>query len=246
MFKSGKLWLLLAALILLLLAIWQLPVADWLQLAVRWIDAHPGWAWIAFIALYIVVSVLLVPASLLTLAGGALFGLLEGLVVVSVASVCAAVVAFLIGRGFARDHAQRLVGQMPRFMALDKAIGERGFLVVLLTRLSPVFPFGLQNYAYSVTVVKLRDYTLASWIGMIPGTIMYVYFGSVARSLAAVFSGEVEAGSAGRIFFVIGLIATVVVTVLVTRMATRILKQDILHEPEQNPTQPADQEADHE
>jgi len=242
MFKSRKLWLLLAAVALLLLAVWQLPVAAWLQLAVSWIEAHPGWSWFAFIALYIVVGVLLVPASLLTLAAGALFGLLQGVIMVSLASVLAAVVAFVIGRGFARRHAQRLVAQMPRFQALDKAIGERGFLVVLLTRLSPVFPFGLQNYAYSVTAVKLRDYTLASWLGMIPGTIMYVYFGSVARSLAAVFSGEVEAGSAGRIFFVVGLIATVVVTVVVTRMATRILKQDILHESEQ----PAAQSQSHE
>lgn len=240
MFKSRKLWLLLAAVALLLLLIWLLPVAAWLQLAVRWIEAHPGWSWFAFIALYIVVAVLLLPASLLTLAAGALFGLLHGVIIVSIASVLAAVVAFLIGRDFARDHAQRLVGQMPKFMALDRAIAERGFLVVLLTRLSPVFPFGLQNYAYSVTAVTLRDYTLASWIGMIPGTIMYVYFGSVAHSLAAIFSGEVEVGSAGRIFFVIGLIATVVVTVLVTRMATRILKQDILDEPEQQPGQQAD------
>lgn len=243
MFKSRKLWLLLAAVAMLLLLMWQLPMADWLQLAVSWIETHPGWSWFAFIALYVVVGVLLVPASLLTLAAGALFGLLQGVIMVSVASVIAAVVAFLIGRGFARHHARRLVGQMPKFMALDKAIGERGFLVVLLTRLSPVFPFGLQNYAYSVTAVKLRDYALASWIGMIPATIMYVYFGSVARSLAAIFSGEVEAGSAGRIFFVVGLVATVVVTVLVTRMATRILKQDILHEPV---PQQSIEETDHE
>ncbi len=233
MFKSVQLWLLLAALVVLLLAFWQLPVADWLQLAVDWIETHPGWSWLAFIMLYIVVGVLLAPASLLTMAAGALFGLLQGVVVVSLASVAAALVAFLIGRGLAREHALKLVQKMPKFMALDRAIAQNGFLVVLLTRLSPVFPFGLQNYAYSVTAVKLRDYVLASWIGMIPGTIMYVYFGSVARSLAAIFSGEVEAGGAGRIFFVIGLIATVLVTVLVTRMATRILQQDMLHEPEQ-------------
>ncbi|MDA3932783.1 MAG: TVP38/TMEM64 family protein [Gammaproteobacteria bacterium] len=234
MYKSNKLWLVLLALALLLLAVWQLPVKHWLELAIAWIELHPGWSWLAYIALYIVVSVLLVPASLLTLAAGALFGLLQGVIVVSLASVAAAVVAFLIGRGFAREHALKLVQKMPKFLALDRAIAEKGFLVVLLTRLSPVFPFGLQNYAYSVTAVKLRDYTLASWIGMIPGTIMYVYFGSLARSLAAIFNGEVEVGSAGRLFFIIGLIATVVVTVLVTRMATRILKQDLLHEPEPN------------
>jgi uncharacterized membrane protein YdjX (TVP38/TMEM64 family) len=211
----------------LAVAVFTLPVADALAWLLEWIDGHRRSAWAVYVAVYVAACVLLVPGSILTLAAGALFGLLQGTILVSVASVTGATAAFLIGRTMARDWVSHKVESMRRFRALDRALAHGGFTVVLLTRLSPLIPFNLLNYAYGLTAVKLRDYVLASWIGMLPATVLYVYVGSAAASIAKIARGEVEAGMAGRIFFVIGLAATVAVTVLVTRLASRTLEREL-------------------
>jgi uncharacterized membrane protein YdjX (TVP38/TMEM64 family) len=96
---------------------------------------------------------------------------------------------------------------------------------VFLTRLSPVLPFNLLNYAFGLTAVPLRTYVLASWIGMLPGTIMYVYLGSAAKSVADLLSGKTPRSTGEPILFVLGLAATVAATVLVTRRARRALTE---------------------
>ncbi len=225
--KNKKLLIFIVILISLLTAFFLLPVSEWLQAAVTWIQANPGISWLVFIVLYVTATVSLFPAVVLTLAAGAIFGVVKGSILVSVASITGAALAFVIGRTVAREQAQRFVARMPKFMALDKAIEKKGFIVVLLTRLSPLFPFVLQNYAYSVTSINFRNYFIASWIGMLPGTVMYVYFGSLATNLAAVFSGDIEQGNAGMALFLVGLAATVAVTVLVTKVASKALKEEI-------------------
>jgi uncharacterized membrane protein YdjX (TVP38/TMEM64 family) len=113
------------------------------------------------------------------------------------------------------------------FAALDQAVAAGGFKIVLLTRLSPLFPFTLLNYALGLTKVRFLDYVLASWIGMLPGTVMYVYLGSTVTELADVAAGNVEGGSARLVLFLVGLAATVAVTVYVTRLARLALRQAI-------------------
>ena len=113
---------------------------------------------------------------------------------------------------------------IPKFAAIDEAVGKEGFKIVLLLRLSPVFPFNLLNYALGLTRVSFRNYALASLIGMLPGILMYVYFGSAARSLAEVTAGKVQGGIAGQIFFWAGLVATIAVALFVTRIARKSLK----------------------
>jgi uncharacterized membrane protein YdjX (TVP38/TMEM64 family) len=122
---------------------------------------------------------------------------------------------------------ERKVAGNARFAALDKAVGVQGFKIVLLTRLSPVFPFNLQNYGYGLTRVRFLHYAVASWIGMVPGTVMFVYFGAAAGSLAEVAAGKVEGGFAQRIFFFIGLAVTVAVAAVVTRIARQALREAI-------------------
>ena len=219
--------ILAVALIILLAGAFLLPTTQWLGQLLEWIDAHREIAWLAFIGSYVVACVLLLPGVILTVAAGALFGLVQGVILVSVASVAGATAAFVIGRTFARDWARGKVQSLPRFAALDRAVEQRGFLIVLLTRLSPLFPFNLLNYAYGVTSVGLRDYVVASWIGMLPGTVLYVYLGSVAGSLAQVARGEIDAGSGGRILFIVGLAATVAIAIVVTRLARRALDREL-------------------
>ena len=133
------------ALIGLVIAAFTLPIVDWLAAFFAWVQANPAIAWAVFIVFYVGAVVLMLPGSILTLAAGYLFGLGYGFVIVSFASTVGATCAFLVGRFFARAWVAGKLSAMPRFSALDRAVGARGALVVLLTRLSPAFPFTLLN-----------------------------------------------------------------------------------------------------
>ncbi len=180
-----------------------------------------GLVWLALA--YIPASVLFFPAALLTLAGGFTFGFAKTLIAVSLGSTIGATTAFLAGRTLLRGLIEHKVASDVRFRVLDAAVAEQGFKIVMLTRLSPVLPFNLLNYAFGLTKVRLRDFVLASWIGMFPGTVLYVSIGSAAKSLNDILAGRSEGGIAQRVLFGLGLIATLVVTVLMARIARKAL-----------------------
>jgi uncharacterized membrane protein YdjX (TVP38/TMEM64 family) len=173
---------------------------------------------------YVPAALLFLPGSILTLGAGFAFGVAAGTASVSIGSTAGAALAFLSGRTLARSFIESKVSGNPKFLAIDRAVGREGFKIVLLTRLSPVFPFNLLNYAFGLTKVSFRDYVLASWIGMLPGTLMYVYLGSAVKSLAELAAGNVEGGLGQKALFAVGLVATVVVTTFVTRIAKRALE----------------------
>ena len=110
---------------------------------------------------------------------------------------------------------------------LEWVLGCEGWKIVGLTRLSPVFPFNLLNYAFGITRVRLRDYVLASWIGMMPGTAMYAYLGSLVGDVATLGAGRGARSPAEWSLCVIGLLATVAVTVYVTRLARAALARRV-------------------
>ncbi|MFH1723077.1 MAG: TVP38/TMEM64 family protein [Elusimicrobiota bacterium] len=198
-----------------------------LREALAWIDALGAMAPVAFAAAYILATVLFLPGSVLTLGAGLLFGVVRGSVLVSVASTLGATAAFLIGRYLARGWVSGKIAGKAGFRAIDAAVAEEGFKIVGLTRLSPVFPFNLLNYAFGLTKVSLRDYFFGSWLGMIPGTVMYVYIGSLAGDLAALGAGGRARVPEEWAFYGAGLLATVVVTVSVTRIARKALAKRI-------------------
>ena len=226
--SSGRRWLLLvlgaAALIALGAA---LDVRSLLRETLDRISGLGPWEPAAFILLYIAACVLFLPGSVLTLGAGALFGVVRGAVYVSVASTAGATCAFLIGRYLARDWIAAKLRDRPAFRPIDEAVAREGWKIVGLTRLSPVFPFNLLNYAFGLTQVSLRDYVLASWIGMMPGTVLYVYLGSLAGSLATIGQGHRARTPAEWALYLIGLAATLAVTVYVTRLARRALQKRI-------------------
>ena len=191
--------------------------------ALDWISGLGPTGPLVFVLLYILACVLLLPGSLLTLGAGVVFGVIEGSVVVSVGSTLGATCAFLVGRYLARDWVGAKIAGNDKFKAIDEAVAVEGWKIVGLTRLSPIFPFNLLNYAFGLTQVKLKHYLIASWLGMMPGTIMYVYIGSLAGDLASLGSGERTRGTGEWILYGIGLAATVVVTVFVTRIAKKAL-----------------------
>jgi len=188
-----------------------------------WVHALGWWGPVIFIAGYVVATVAMVPGSVLTLAAGAVFGIGWGFVWVLIAATLGAIAAFLIGRYAARGLVERRLSD-PRFERIDRAIGEHGFKIVALLRLSPAFPFNVLNYGLGLTRVRLRHFALACF-AMAPGTLLYVYYGALAGDLAAAAAGEIERGVEQWIFLGIGLAATVMVTVVVTRIARRALRE---------------------
>ncbi|TMA54005.1 MAG: TVP38/TMEM64 family protein [Deltaproteobacteria bacterium] len=183
------------------------------------------WGPIVFVLGYAAATVAFVPGSVLTLAAGAIFGLAKGTVYVLVAATLGSSIAFLVGRYLARGAVERRVRSNPRFAAIDRAVAAEGRRFVFLLRLSPVVPFNVLNYALGLTSVRFGDYLVAS-LGMIPGTLLYVYYGKLAGDLATVAGGAgVEKGAGYWAVLILGLVATVGVTMLVTRASRRALHQ---------------------
>jgi uncharacterized membrane protein YdjX (TVP38/TMEM64 family) len=202
---------------------------------ILWVENLGIFAPIVFIVIYNLATLLFVPGSLLTLKGGCLFGLVLGSIYVTIAATLGAIFAFLIGRYLSQDWVCRKMENHPSFKAMNEAVKKDGWKIVLLTRLSPLFPFNLLNYAFGVTQVSLKDYILGS-LGMIPATIMYVYIGSLATDLATLnLSNQPstqETQIAQWILRGVGLIATVAVTVYVTRLAKKALDKSGVTEKE--------------
>ncbi|MFM6195251.1 MAG: TVP38/TMEM64 family protein [Planktothrix sp.] len=192
-----------------------------------WVEHLGFWAPLAFIIIYNLATILFIPGSLLTLGAGIIFGVIWGSIYVSIGSVMGATFAFLIGRYFTRDWVARKLENYENFQAIDQAVGEEGWKIVGLTRLSPIFPFNLLNYAFGLTNVSLKDYFLASWIGMLPGTILYVYVGSLVGSLAQLGTAERSRTLIEWLLYGIGLMATLIVTLYITRIAQNALNQKI-------------------
>ena len=180
-----------------------------------------------FIAVYAVATVLLAPGSILTIGAGFAFGLWKGFLAVSVGATLGASLAFLIARFIARDKIAAIAKRNEKFRKIDNAIGKQGAKLIFLLRLSPLIPFNLSNYFYGLTAVKFWPYVFASWIGMIPGTFLYVYIGVTGKAavITAAGGGGAKHGWQYWTFLGIGLAATVVVTIWVTKIARDALRK---------------------
>src|SRR3984893_11442759 len=189
----------------------------------EWVRGAGLWGALLFGLAYIPAAVLFVPASVLTLGAGFVFRVAKGTVIVSLGSTAGAAAAFMVARTVGRDWVVGRMAGHPAFDAIGRAVESQAFKVVLLARLSPLFPFNLLNYAFGLSSVPFKTYVLASWIGMLPGTLMYIYLGSAAQTVAALLAGELRCTPARQALFAAGLVATVAVTTIVTRAARRAL-----------------------
>lgn len=200
-------------------------VGGQLPAAVSWVQSLGAWGPVAFIVLYILAILLFVPGSILTLAGGALFGVGFGTLYVFVAAVLGSCLAFLIARYGGRHFVERRLGSNPRFDAVARAVAQNGLKITFLLRLSPAFPFSLMNYALGLTRVRFQDYALAS-VGMIPATVLYVYSGRLIGDVAALAGGAApQYGTSQYVLLAVGLMATLAVAIMVTRIARRALAE---------------------
>ena len=202
-------------------------IAEIFQQMLSWIEDWGYWGVIIFILMYVSTTIFLIPGVILTLGAGFIFGVVKGTILVSIASTLGATAAFLIGRYFATIWVMQQIESQPKFKAINEAVAKNGWKIVGLTRLSPIFPFIFLNYAFSVTQVSLKDYILASWIGMMPGTLLYVYCGSLAKNLASL-NASIEVPIWLQL---LGFIATISVTVYITKIAQKALENQIEKQP---------------
>lgn len=216
----------IAAVLIVLVALLGKEAFPYLRWFAEWVEGLGFWAPVAYIAGYTILTVAMVPGSPLTIAAGAIFGLAWGTAYALIGATTGACAAFLISRYVARGTIERRLEGNARFAAVDRAIADRGFFIVVLLRLSPVFPFNLINYGLGLTKVPFPHYAAAS-IAMLPGSLLYVYIGFAAGSVAAALSGEAERdwGPSDIVLLVLGLLATILVTAWVTRLARRALKE---------------------
>lgn len=189
-----------------------------------WISGQGIRGALIFALLYVIATVFFIPGSVLTLGAGFVFGVVGGTVIVSIASTIGAFAAFMLGRYVARGWVSQKVSGNRQFGAIDEAVGREGWKIVLLTRLSPVFPFNLLNYSYGLTAIPGAAYVLASWIGMLPGTVMYVYLGSLTAGIATLGTVDPQRGPLQWTLYGVGFVATIAVTIFVTRLAQQALR----------------------
>lgn len=197
-----------------------LPVKDWSDSFQSWIENLGAWGVLIFGVVYIVATVFLVPVSVLTIIAGLAFGLAIGFPLVLVSATIGATFAFLVARYLLHKRIESLIARRPNFKAVNAAVSEEGWKIVGLLRLSPLVPFSLQNYFYGITDLKLAQYVPATFVGIMPGTLLYVYLGAAGKAA----SGE-GASPLQWTFFAVGLVATGVVAVFITRKARQKLKQ---------------------
>ena len=223
----GRLVALIVIVIALFLVMKFLPVQQWLRTFSDWVGQMGVTGIFIFIGVYVVATVLLAPGAILTIGAGFAFGLSKGFLAVSAGSTLGAALAFLVARFIAREKVEATAKGNEKFREIDKAIGKQGAKLIFLLRLSPLIPFNLSNYFYGLTGVKFWPYVLASWIGMMPGTLLYVYIGVAGKAAVSATAGAEAARHSWEYWALtsIGLVATIIVTIWVTKIARDALKE---------------------
>jgi len=214
--RTTKIGVLALAAVLLIFMWSLLPVTEWIEQFRQWILMLGLLGIAAFVLAYVFLTVVLGPASALTLAAGLAYGAWGFPLVIGSATLSAAV-AFIIGRYFAHARVLAMIKRDARLESLHQAFSDEGWRVVALLRLSPLIPYGMQNYLFSVTNIGFTPYVIATLFGIMPATALYVYIGSLGASAS-------EGGGWMKWLLIAGgLIATALIAWLVGRRATQVL-----------------------
>jgi uncharacterized membrane protein YdjX (TVP38/TMEM64 family) len=227
MLRSRLIWIATALAVLAGVFLLGRQVATYIPRFATWVESLGALGPIVFVGGFIVGTVLFVPGSIMTLTGGALFGIVRGTIYVFIGASLGSMAAFLVSRHFIREAFARRIAGKPRFRALDDAIKREGRKIVFLLRLSPAVPFNLLNYMLGVSSVRLRDFVMAC-AGMLPVTLLWVYYGKMIGDVARVVTGSSTIHGRGYwAMLAVGLVATIIVTAVITRAARRALESSV-------------------
>lgn len=172
-----------------------------------WVTSFGRIAPLVYMGLYLVSTVFFLPGTPVTVLAGFIFGPLWGVFYASVASIISVSVAFLIARYVARDLVEGWVKDNAQFRKIDEQVEEQGWRILMFTRLVPIFPFNLQNYAYGLTSIRFSTFVVVSAIFMLPGTAVFVQFGGAfVSSEGDIWKTLLYLGIAGVLMLVLSLI----------------------------------------
>ena len=210
-----KIALVVVALAAIVVAFRLLPVAQWLNAFRAWVSGLGFAGYVLYALVYAVCVVLFIPASILTLGAGATFGVIRGTIVVVIGATLGATLAFIVARTIARKRVEAMAAKDRRFQALDRAITTEGAKIVLLVRLAVVFPFTYTNYVFGLTGVRVLPYALATLVGIVPGSIAFVYIGAAAAAATA--------GTVKIVVYVVGAVLALIASAFVGRIAVKAI-----------------------
>lgn len=230
MTPKRKLVLKISLILLIVILAYYLNSRGLFKKGLIWIENFKPWSPLIFITGHILACVFLVPSFFFTFSAGVLFGLRPGFVYSLTGLVMGSLAAFLIGRFIARGWVLSLFSKSKRFRMLDEMVRRKGWKIVLLGRLSPIFPFTVGNYAFGLTKLSARKYFVATFIGTIPSTFVYVYLGVLTGSLAGLANGNHAYGPPEWLLFLIGILATVAVSLYLRRITKLALAESIRSE----------------
>ncbi len=217
-----------AAFVVLATSLYYLPFAQWVTALVSWGHHHPVAGPLAYVGFVMIATVLFLPGSIAMMIGGFLFGFAPGLLFATLAIPFGAQCAFEFGRWVARPWVQSKLVNNQRMVAIEAALSEQAFVIVVLTRLSLIIPFNLLNYAYGASSVRSGIHLLATAVGMLPAIGLYVYLGTLARDLGQILSGAAAPPELGYWIIGAGVVAIGIASWLIHRTATRALEKHLM------------------
>lgn len=170
----------------------------WLRDFQAWVAALGPIGYVVYALGYGIIGVFF-PASILTLGAGAIFGVVGGTIVVVTGATIAATISFLLARTILRKRVEAMAAKNPKFRAIDRAIAREGAKIVVLVRLSAVFPFLFVNYAFGLTSIGLVPFVVATFFGILPLTIAFVYLGAAGAAVATQHNARAAITVAGAL-----------------------------------------------
>ncbi len=214
-------------LICVVVVAWLAPLGAWFTQAAAWLAMNPISGSLLFVLAFVLGSVLMVPGSVLMMSAGLIFGWPAGSVLALLGTAGGALAACIVSRGLLKERLAEKFADNDRVRAIDSAIETKGFLIVVLTRLSLIIPYNVLNYMYGLTRVRLPTLTIATGVGMVPAVLLYVYLGSLARNADELLAGDVDTGVAGKVLLIGGLVCIVAAMLVIHRTATKILREEL-------------------
>lgn len=213
------------AIVVILAIIFREPLKDSLISLNQWINENKLLGSFLFVLIYTIAPIFFLPVNIFSVSAGWSFGIFYGVLLVSLAATLSCVVTFLMGRFIFRDWLEKKAEENKKIKAVKKAVNDKGWKIVALSRFSPILPFSILNYSYGASDIPFWQFTLASALAMIPGTCVYVYGGTLIKNLGDYGSSENGMSVPQMTLFGFGIVATIVLIIYLTKQAKEALSE---------------------
>ena len=215
-------------------ALVHFDVKEHVQALFSWLEDLGAWAPVIFMAIYTLVVILVLPGFIFTLGAGFLFGVFQGFAYVVISTTLGAVIAFFIGRRFLGERTRRWLQQRPRLCLITDNLIGKGWKVIFLTRLTPLFPFKLSNYVLGLAHFSFKDFFIGTFFGIWPLAFVNAYIGSMAADLATLDTETAQRPPWQWGIYAAGLVIMIILVLYIARTALEALNTYVPDERKEN------------